>query len=100
MTITPRWPATRLGAAARSSPSVRVLFGIVGPALLAFGCAQSTSGTGAGAPVTVAASQPPSQPVLDRKVLADFRRDVDRYITLHNKLQRQGTAPKQRADIG
>jgi len=80
------------------SRSVRVLFGIIGPALLAFGCAQ-TSGTGAGPAVTVAGSQPPTQAVLDRKVLSDFRRDVDRYMTLHNKLLRQGTAPKQRADI-
>jgi hypothetical protein len=100
MTITHRWPARRLGVAARSSPGVRVLVGIVGTALLAFGCAQSTSGAGGGPPVTVLASQSPSQPVLDRKVLADFRRDVDKYITLHDKLQRQGTAPKQRADIG
>lgn len=100
MTVTPQWSPAGLGVAARSSPSVRVLFSIVGPALLAFGCALSTSGTGGGTPVTVAASQPPSQPVLDRKVLADFRRDVDRYMTLHNKLQRQGTAQKQRADIG
>jgi hypothetical protein len=77
-----------------------VLFGIVGPALVAFGCAHSTSVTGAGAPVTVVASQPPSQAVLDRKVLSDFWRDIDRYMTLHNKLQRQGIAPKQRVDIG
>src|SRR6185436_12348999 len=76
---------------------VRVLFGIIAAAVLAFGCAQSTGGTGAR--VTIAGSQPPTQAVLDRKVLADFRRDVDRYMTLHNKLLRQGTAPKQRADI-
>ena len=82
------------------SRSVRVLFSIIGPALLAFGCAQSTSGTGAGPAITVAGSQPPTQAVLDRKVLSDFRRDVDRYMTLHNTLQSQGTAPKQRADIG
>src|SRR5687768_832767 len=115
MTINFQWPATRLGdpessskphptsrsralctGVARSNPSVRVLFGIVGPALLAFGCAHSTSVTGASAPVTVVASQPPSQAVLDRRVLSDFWRDIDRYMTLHNKLQRQGTAPKQR----
>ena len=82
------------------SAGVRVLFGIIGPALLAFGCVQSTSGTGAGAAVTVVGSQPPTQAVLDRKVLSDFMRDVDRYMTLHNKLQRQGTAPQQRSDIG
>jgi hypothetical protein len=85
------------------SRSVRVLVGIIGPALLAFvafGCAQSTSGTGGGSAVTVASSQPPTQAVLDRKVLSDFQRDVDRYMTLHDKLQGQGTAPKQRADIG
>jgi len=76
---------------------VRVLFGIIAAAVLAFGCAQSTGRTGAR--VTIAGSQPPTQAVLDRKVLADFRRDVDRYMTLHNKLLRQGTAPKQRADI-
>ena len=80
--------------------NVRVLFGIIAPALLVFGCAQSTSGTGAGTAVTVAGSQPPSQAVLDRKVLSDFKRDVDRYMTLHNKLQKQGTAPQQRSDIG
>src|SRR5688500_5422474 len=82
------------------SPGVRVLFGIIGAALLAFGCAQSTTGTGAGAAVTVVGSQPPTQAVLDRKVLSDFMRDVDRYMALHNKLQRQGTAPQQRSNIG
>src|SRR5687767_2411126 len=80
-------------------PTARWLFCIAGATLVAFGCAQRP-GSGTGAVVTIAPGQPPTQAVLDEKVLADFRRDVDRYMALHNKLDRQGTPQRQRSDIG
>ena len=55
------------------------------------GCAQSK-------PVPL--SQADAQAVLNQEVLADFRRDVDDYMALHDKLQRQGTPQIQRSDIG
>ena len=65
------------------------------------GCAQSRLGsTTVIAAPSQAASQAAAQAVLDKKVLADFRRDVDRYMALHDKLQRQGNAQKQRSDVG
>ena len=55
------------------------------------GCAQSK-------PVPL--SQADAQAVLNQEVLADFRRDIDDYMALHDKLQRQGTPQIQRSDIG
>ena len=83
-----------------NKPSVWWLFGIVGVALVTVGCAQSRSASGTGAMVTIAPGQPPTQAVLDRKVQADFQRDVNRYMTLHDKLQSQGTPQRQRSDVG
>jgi hypothetical protein len=45
-------------------------------------------------------SQADAQALLNQEVLADFRRDVDGYMALHDKLQRQGTPQIQRSDIG
>jgi hypothetical protein len=89
-----------VGCAESSNLSVRLVFRVGGVALLAFGCAQSTSTAQVSAPVTVVASQPPSQAVLDRKALSDFRRNVDQYMKLRNKAQRRGTRQAQKADVG
>ena len=70
---------------------------VIGAALLAFGCAQSSSG---GAPVTTAASPPVSQAALDRSALSDFTKRVDRYKKLHDKLERKGTRQRTRDDVG
>lgn len=78
-----------------------VLFGIVGSALLVIGCAPSTAATaGNGGAATVTASEPTSQRGPDAEAISDFKRRVDRYIELRDKLQKQGTAQKTRANVG
>ena len=41
-----------------------------------------------------------SQVVLDKRLVADFRRRAGDYMKLHEKLQKQGTRQKDRADVG
>ena len=41
-----------------------------------------------------------SQAVLDKELVSDFRRRVGDYVRLQEKLQRQGTRQKERADVG
>ena len=88
--------------------TVQRLFSIVGAAVLMTGCAPSSTDvvplqmvqpTAAGDEATVQ-SDTSSQVGLDRKLVSDFRRRADRYMKLHEKLQKQGTRPKQRDDIG
>ena len=87
----------------------KLRFNIVGSAFLMVVCAQSTTGsaravqtapaTGSGRPAT-AQSAAGSQAALDKELVADFRRRVDAYMKLHEKLQKQGTPQKKRDDIG
>ena len=60
-----------------------------------------------GVPTTAAGETPAvprpqdSSPVsLDAELLSDFQRRVDRYMRLHDKVQKQGTPQRQRVDIG
>ena len=80
------------------------LFSIVGAAALA-GCAHTTAvpavvpASAAAEPASVRA-EVRSQVSLDADLASDFKRRVDRYMRLHDKVQKQGTRQKQRDDIG
>ena len=54
---------------------------------------------GADRPAT-SQSDTTSQAVLDRRLVSEFRRRADAYMALHEKLQKRGTRPKERGDIG
>ena len=41
-----------------------------------------------------------SQVVLDKELVADFKRRAGGYMKLHERLQKQGTRQKDRADVG
>ena len=41
-----------------------------------------------------------SQVLLDKELVSDFRRRVDAYMKLHEKLRRQGARQNQRGDVG
>ena len=73
---------------------------MVGSALITVGCALSSSGSGASGTTSSTITAPASQTSLDKEALSDFDRRVHRYMTLQDKLQRQGTRQKQRADVG
>ena len=85
------------------------LFGVVGAAVLMMGCAHSNTrgvrelrtdpSTGADRLATVQ-SQTTPQGLLDKELVSNFRRRVDDYMKLHEKLQRQGTRQKPRDDVG
>jgi hypothetical protein len=84
----------------------RRLFSIGGAAALLAGCAH-TNGvpvaaptTGADATGTMSRTETRTRPSLNRELAADFKRLVDRYMQLHDKVQRQGTRQKERDDIG
>ena len=88
----------------------QLLFSIVGPALLTIGCAPSNvdiahrSGpeiaptTSVGGTATVKGTETTAQVSLDAELVSDFNRRIDRYMRLHDKLQRQGTPPGESAD--
>jgi hypothetical protein len=88
---------------------VQRLFGIAGAAVLMIGCAHSNTGrvpelktaptTGADGLATVQ-SETTSQVSLDKELVSDFRRRVDDYMKLQERLQRQGTRQKPREDVG
>ena len=86
--------------------NVQRLFGIVGAAVL-IGSAHLNTGlvlelsaaSGAAGLATIQ-SQTTSQASLDEELVSDFRRRADRYMRLHQQLQKQGTGQKQRKDIG
>lgn len=42
----------------------------------------------------------PSQAVLDGRLVTEFRRSVDAYMALHEKVQKRGARQKERGDIG
>jgi hypothetical protein len=76
------------------------VFSIVGAAALVIGCDQTNvaslhaaQATGAGGTATV-------QGRLDEELVSDFKRRIDRYMKLHEKVRKQGTRQRQRDDIG
>jgi hypothetical protein len=87
--------------------NVQRLFGIVGAALVMIGCAhsnmaselRSAPSTGADR-LALVQSETTSQVLLDKKLVSDFSRRVGDYVKLHEKLQKQGTRQKERADVG
>ena len=56
--------------------------------------------TRAGGAATTQGTGNKSQVALDAELVSDFKRRVDRYMRLHDKLQKQGTRQQQRDDIG
>jgi hypothetical protein len=84
-------------------------FNIVGAAFLTIVCAHSNTAsahmmqtappTAADRPSTTQ-SETRSQAVLDKEIVADFRRRADAYMKLHEKVQKKGTRQKERDDIG
>ena len=87
--------------------NVQRLFGSVGAAVLMIGGASANTvsdfraarSTVADGPATVQ-SETPSQVLLDKELVSDFRERVDDYMKLQAKLQKQGTRQKERDDIG
>jgi hypothetical protein len=80
------------------------LFCMVGTAAVVFGCAHPGVSP-AEVPATAGAAlvrgtDTRSQVSLDADLVSDFMRRVDRYMQLHDKVQRLGTRQKQRDDIG
>jgi hypothetical protein len=83
------------------------LFGIVGASVLMIGCVHSNTASelrmapsGRADGLASVHAQTRSQVVLDRELVSDFRRRVATYLKLHEKLQKQGTQQKERADVG
>ena len=84
-------------------------FKIVGAGFLMILCAHSYTGsarvvqtappTGADKPATPR-SEALSQAVLDKQLVADFKRRVETYMKLHEQQQKRGTRQKDRDDIG
>jgi hypothetical protein len=79
----------------------------VGAAVLLTGCAHASASLAPAVPTTatggtaaVQGTDDRSQVSLDAKLLADFQRRVDRYMRLHDKVQKQGTRQQQSDDIG
>ena len=87
--------------------TVQRLFGIVGVAALMIVCAQSSTASkmrttpspGADGLAAIQ-SETTSQALLDKELVSDFGRRVGKYVKLHEKLQKQGTRQKERADVG
>ena len=83
------------------------LFSIVGATALVIGCAQTNvvslhaaQTTGASGTATVQGTETRSQVRLDAELVSDFKRRVERYMQLHEKVRKQGTRQRQRDDIG
>ena len=85
------------------------LFGITSAAFLMIGCAHANTGrvserqtvpTTAANALAMGQSGTASQAMLDEDLVSDFRKRVDDYMKLHEKLQKRGTRQKQRADVG
>ena len=88
----------------------QLLFSIVGSALLTIGCAPSNEditnrsepeiapATSAGGTATVNGTETTAHVSLDAELVSDFERRIDRYMQLHDKLQREGTPPRERTD--
>jgi len=89
--------------------TLQQLFGIAGAAVLMIGCAHSNTGrfpelktapTIAAEGLGTGQSETSSQVLLDKELVSDFRRRVDDYMKLHEKLQKLGTRQKERDDVG
>ena len=84
------------------------LFSIVGAAVLMIGGAHFTgrcvriadNADDRGRRAATGKTETASQVSLDEELVSDFRRRADRYMELHEKLQKQGTRQKQRDDVG
>jgi hypothetical protein len=79
------------------------LFSVVGAAVLVIGCAQTNAvpvAVPTGETASVRETEARSQESLDGELVSDFKRRVDRYMRLHDRIQKQGTRQKQRDDIG
>ena len=82
------------------------VFSIVGAAALVLGCAHTNDvpavvpTNGAGGTAAVRGTETRSEVSLDAELVSDFKRRVDRYMQLHDKVQKQGTQQNQRGDIG
>ena len=79
------------------------LYSIVGTAALVMGCAHTNAvpaQTRAGGTASVRGPETRSQGSLDAALVSDFKRRVDRYMQVHDKVQKQGSRPKERDDIG
>jgi len=83
------------------------LFSIVGAAVLMIGCAHTNTNlvpiaptTRAGATAVVPGTKNESRIARDAELVSDFKRRVDRYMRLHDKVQKQGTRQQQEDDIG
>lgn len=82
------------------------LVSIAGTAALVIGCAHTNAvpavdlQSGAGGTASVRGKEPTFQVSLDAALVSDFKRRVDRYMDVHDKVQKQGTRQKQRDDIG
>ena len=70
------------------------LFGFLGAAAIV-GCAHPSA-----VPVAVPSAEAGSRGSLDAELVSDFTRRADRYMQLHDKIEKQGTPQKQRDDIG
>ena len=87
---------------------IQRLFSIASAAVLMIGCAHSNTERvselntvpTAGADGIATVQSAASQVVLDEELVSDFRKRVDDYMELHEKLQKQGTRQRQRADVG
>jgi hypothetical protein len=84
--------------------TIKRLFCMVGTAAVVVGCAHPRVFPAA-VPATAEAAlvrgtDTRSQVSLDADLVSDFKRRVDRYMQLHDKVQRLGTRQKQRDDIG
>ena len=81
------------------------LFSIVGAAALVIGCAHknvvtvAVPTTDAGGTATVRGTETRSQVSLDAELASDFKRRVERYMQLHDRIQKQGARQSQRGDI-
>ena len=87
--------------------NVQRLFRIVGALVLMIGCAHLNAASESRIASSTRAdrlatgqSEPPSQVLLDKELVSDFKRRAGDYVKLHEKLQKQGTRQKERANVG
>ena len=94
------WQHANISSARRSDRVAR-LFGIVGAAVLIMGgCAHSNTAPALRTGPSTGQSETTSQVLLDKHLVSDFRRRVDDYMKLHEKLQKQGTRQKGSDGVG
>jgi hypothetical protein len=83
------------------------LLNLAGAAVLILGCAHTqvvalhvVPATRNGPAAEAQGTATASDPRLKAELVSDFKRRVDRYMQLHDKVQKQGTRQRQRDDIG